>query len=163
MKMQGEKFMGKSIMLLIMLVMMLLLSACSENSSEDKTVKDDKSPQQLKADIAAPEEVFLNKETVLEVKVTQGKKAVDDADVKFKVWKGSNIDDSKMFDAEHVKEGTYKIKTSFSEDGIYYVQTHVTASDMYVMPITHILAGDVPEEELKALEESLDHDHGHQH
>ncbi|OIU71856.1 FixH family protein [Rossellomorea aquimaris] len=159
--------MRKSIMLIIMLVMMLFLSACSQNDNEVKSVKEDKLPQQVEAAIKAPEEVPLNEETVLEVKVTQGKEAVDDAEeVKFEVWKGSNKDDSKMFEGEYVKEGTYKIKTSFNEDGIYYVQTHVTARDMHVMPIRHILAGDVPEEELKALEESLDHDldeDGHQH
>ncbi|XXM72555.1 FixH family protein [Lysinibacillus sphaericus] len=159
--------MRKSIMLLIMLVMMLLLSACSENNNEGKSVKEDNLPQQVEADIKAPEEVPLNEETVLEVKVTQGKEEVDDADeVKFEVWKGSNKDDSKMFEGEFVKGGTYRIKTSFNEDGIYYVQTHVTAREMHVMPIRHVLAGDVPEEEVKALEESLDHDHdddGHQH
>jgi YtkA-like len=161
---QGEKFMTKYIMLLSVLGIILFLSACSENSKE---VEESKLPEQVNADIKAPEEVPLNEETVLEVEVTQGKEAVDDADeVKFEVWKGSNKDDSKIFEAEHAKDGTYKIKTSFNEDGIYYVQTHVTARDMHVMPIRHILAGDVPEEEMKALEESLDHDHDeddHQH
>ncbi|MBH9965055.1 FixH family protein [Rossellomorea oryzaecorticis] len=156
--------MKKSIMLLSVLGIILFLSACSENSKE---VKESKLPEQVKADITAPEEVALNEATILEVRVTQGKEAVDNADeVKFEVWKGHNKDESKMFKGEHVKEGTYKIKTSFSEDGIYYVQTHVTARDMHVMPIRHILAGDVSEEELNALEESLDHDHdedGHQH
>lgn len=159
--------MKRFMMLLTMLIGIMIMSACTEGSDQDKPDSNETMPEQVKAEIMAPEEVSLNQETNLKVKVSQGEENVEDADeVKFEIWKGSNKDDSEMIEAEHMKDGIYQVETMFKEDGIYYVQTHVTARDMHVMPIKHIIAGNVSEEELKSLEEETNHDHSesdHQH
>ncbi|WP_166740112.1 hypothetical protein [Halalkalibacterium halodurans] len=41
----------------------------------------------------------------------------------------------------------------FLEDGIYFVQAHVTARGLHVMPTERLIVGDVSEEELESLEE----------
>ncbi|MGR3764468.1 FixH family protein [Rossellomorea sp. NS-SX7] len=154
--------MKKILMLLMMVSAILYLSACTENSDEAKPDTSESIPEQVSAEIMVPEKVSLSEETILKVQVLQGEEKVEDADeVKFEVWKGSNKDDSEMIEAEHMKDGIYQVETSFEEDGIYYVQTHVTARDMHVMPIKHIIAGNVSEEELKALEEESGHQHDH--
>ncbi|WP_156509930.1 hypothetical protein [Rossellomorea aquimaris] len=58
--------------------------------------------------------------------------------------------------------GIYTIKKTFKEEGIYYVQTHVTARDMHVMPKKQFVVGEVSAEEMKA-DESEGEDHHSEH
>lgn len=136
---------------------LLLASGCTANTES--------SPERLEADILLPGEISLNQENVLKVQVTQGKEKVEDAeDIQFEIWKSNNKEDSELIDAQHESGGTYRVKKAFKEEGIYYVQTHVSARGLHVMPKKQLIVGNVSEEELDSLnKESQDQEQGHGH
>ena len=141
--------MNKKLSTVAFFVTLLLLSACTANSNQSNN----ETPKIVNAQIMIPGKISLNKESVLSVRVTQGSDNVDDADeVQFEIWKENNKEDSEMIEAQHEKDGIYTVKKTFKEDGIYYVQTHVTARDMHVMPKKPFIVGIATEEELKKLE-----------
>lgn len=140
------------LLLTFMLIVTLLLSACTTNSSQtnNETLKI------VNAEIMIPGKISIDKESVLGVKLTQGSENVDDADdVQFEVWKAGSKEVSELIEAQHEKNGIYNVKKTFKEDGIYYVQTHVTARDLHVMPKKPFIVGIATEEELEKLEKEL--------
>jgi hypothetical protein len=59
-------------------------------------------------------------------------------------------------------------KRPLNEDGIYYVQTHVTARGLHIMPKKQFAVGNVSKEELNSIKDEFQnqeqsHDHGHHH
>ena len=140
------------LLLISMLIATLLLSACTANSSQTNN----ETPQIVNAEIMIPGKITIDKESVLGVKLTQGSENVDDAhDVQFEVWKAGSKEVSELIEAQHEKNGIYNVKKTFKEDGIYYVQTHVTARDLHVMPKKPFIVGIATEEELEKLEKEL--------
>ncbi|WP_026674022.1 FixH family protein [Alkalihalobacterium bogoriense] len=130
---------------------MLLLAGCEMNEAEPKAHD---VLEVVNVDILIQEEIAVNDEVTLQVKVTQGEDDVEDAqEVEFEIWKHDHRDDGEMITGIHQGEGVYQISHTFEQDGIYYVQTHVTARGMHVMPTKQLLIGDVSEEELASLEE----------
>lgn len=80
---------------------------------------------------------------------------MEDADeVTFEIWKANEKEKAFLIDAPHDKNGIYKAGTSFITDGVYFIQTHVTARDMHVMPKQQFTVGNVTEDELKSAEEA---------
>lgn len=115
----------------------LLLAACGTDSSgagepiEEVMVAFNTEQQ---ADIA--------EEVVLSVTLTQGDKAVEDADeVVYEVWESGDRDNSEMIPAEHTENGVYEAETSFEEEGLYYMQAHTTARSLHVMPKQEVTVG----------------------
>lgn len=49
--------------------------------------------------------------------------------------------DSKMFKAKQ-EDGVYRFETEFKEDGVYIVQSHVTAKKQHSMPTLKVQVGD---------------------
>jgi hypothetical protein len=131
---------------------LLFVSACTANTKQSDS--ESNVTELVEAEIIMPDEISLNQGNVLKVQLTQGEENVEDAeDVQFEIWQANDKENSKMIEAKHENDGIYSVKKTFQEDGIYYVQTHVTARDMHVMPKKQFVVGEVSEEELKALEE----------
>jgi len=130
----------------------LLASGCSNDTATEATV-----PKPIEVTFEIPKEVDTNKEEKLMIHVTQGTKNVNDADeVKFEIWKAGTDEKSELIKATAAKKGMYAIQHRFSEAGVYFVQTHVTAHDMHNMPKTYVVAGDVPKEEVEKLTKDMD-------
>ncbi|WP_078394597.1 FixH family protein [Shouchella patagoniensis] len=127
------------------------LGACGNEDANDPHLV----PEIVDAQIQVPETVKIGEDTKLSVRLAQGEEQVEDAhEVVFEVWKDQERDNGTLEEAPHQENGVYGITHTFEEDGIYIVQTHVTARDMHVMPKQMIVAGDVSEEEVEAFQES---------
>jgi hypothetical protein len=155
----GAKKLNKLFLSIVMVITLLLASACTANTES--------TPEQIDVDILLPERISLNQESVLKVQVSQGKEKVEDAeDVQFEIWKANSKEDSELIHAQHGKGGIYHVKKTFREDGIYYVQTHVAARGLHVMPKKQFVVGKVSEEDLNSLikeSQNPEPSHGHHH
>ncbi|MGD7007403.1 FixH family protein [Metabacillus sp. 84] len=117
-------------------------------------------PEMVEAEIMIPEKMEAGESHELKVRVTQGGDIVQDASiVEFEIWESGSKEDSEMIKAPHDGKGIYKIDKTFDHDGTYYVQTHVTAKDMHVMPKASFTIGQAEEHE----EEQTESEHHHHH
>ncbi|GIN87167.1 hypothetical protein J6TS2_35530 [Heyndrickxia sporothermodurans] len=154
---------------IIMLISLFFITACTSNSNQTNDKKE--APKMVEVHIQVPEKITPHQESVLKVHVTQGKENVDDAEeIEFEIWKANDRDNSELIKAKHEKDGVYSVKKTFSNNGVFYLQTHVTARDMHVMPKKQLIVGHVSDEELKAAKEetenhkgSSDKGNGHHH
>ncbi|PLR67526.1 MULTISPECIES: FixH family protein [Bacillaceae] len=137
---------------LFLLAGALFMTACTADSGKNTA----EGSLMVNADIQLPSEISKNEEETFAVAVTQGKEAVEDASgVEFEIWKAKSKEDSEMIKAVHKGKGVYEINKTFNEDGVYFVQTHVTARDLHVMPKKEFIVGEVTEEELKKADEPV--------
>lgn len=114
----------------------MVLSACGK--SNDST-SDTDMIKPIDAALEVPEKADVNETVKISVTVTQDAEAVDNAEeVQFEVWKDGAKSTSKMIASDHGKDGVYTAKKNFKENGIYYVQSHVTARSMHTIPKTKI-------------------------
>lgn len=157
----------KSFKLMTFTLSFLLLAGCgaadsgqtSEKKADHNDEPMDEKPQMLHANIILPEAISPNEEVTLKVEVTQGDEVVEDAhEVLFEIWQDDK-ENSEMVKAEHEGNGNYAITKQFNQDGMYHVQTHVTARDTHVMPTKRFIVGEVSEEEMGEMEEHHE-DHG---
>ena len=119
-----------------------LLAACQSDDVKEQSVEEEV-PQPIEVQLEGPAKADAGKETKWTTTVTQGEEAVTDADeVMYEVWEKGKKNDSAMIDANNMEDGTYTMEETFDEDGIYYVQVHVTARDMHVMPKEEIVIGE---------------------
>lgn len=155
--------------LLIMMAGIFILGGCSSKPEQGKSKdREETAVQVIEADLKVPETIDAGEEASLAVTVRQGNEAVTDADeVKFEVWIEGQEENSEMVEAKHDSEGKYMADHVFTEEGIYYVQSHVTARRQHTMPQASIKVGEVNaeaaghqhEHEEEGHEES--HSHGH--
>ncbi|MBA9026564.1 FixH family protein [Peribacillus huizhouensis] len=139
--------MRKCFFILSAFILICIISGCNITSSTSQ-----EKMKVIEADILLPDVVSLNQECIFKVHVTQGSSNVDDAqDVQFEIWNSTSTQDSEMLQAKLIGNGTYTVSKQFSQDGIYYVQTHVTARGLHVMPKKQFMVGEVSKEEIKAL------------
>ncbi len=125
------------------------LTGCSDSSLETPSL------EVVRAEIDSPLEIDTHVRTNLSVTLTQGEEIVDDAeDVVFEIWKDQERDEGKLQDGVYIDSGTYTIEHEFLEDGIYLVQSHITARDMHVMPKQMVVVGDVSDETIEAFIEN---------
>lgn len=157
-------------------VLSLTLTGCGNNEDNEAVEPvnvDDVNTEQLDAELMLPEEAEPGDEIEIEVLVMQGEEKVDDAgEVVFEVWKEDEEEDSEMVEADLPGEdGVYSIDFTFEEDEAYFVQPHITARGMHVMPVEHTLVGDaeIPEDtdteewedaDMNDHEAGEDHEHG---
>ncbi len=137
-----------------------MLAACGEDDGEqsggDVINTDPLEVEVLMDDIADPGE-----EMMLEALVTQGEELVNDAnEVTFEVWQEGQKEHSEMVDYTDVDEGVYSAPFTFGEEAVYFVQPHVTARGMHVMPVHEIAVGDV---ELTGRYDENDAEDAHEH
>ncbi|MCM3705556.1 MULTISPECIES: FixH family protein [Cytobacillus] len=144
---------------------LLVLGGCSQ-SEEEKTGKNDEVPQIIEAVIEAPETINPGGEAALAVTVKQGGEAVTDADeVKFEIWQEGQKENGEMIEAKHGSEGKYTADHVFTEEGLYYVQSHVTARSQHTMPMVSIQVGKAKAEDSGTGHDQDDegHEEGHSH
>lgn len=150
--------MRKYFFILSAFILVCIISGCKATSSTTQ-----EKMQVIEADIILSDAVSLNQECIFKVHVTQGSSNVDDAqDVQFEIWNATSTQNSEMLQAEFTGNGTYTVSKQFSKDGIYYVQTHVTARGLHVMPKKQFMVGEVSEEEINALIEEPVKKNNHQ-
>lgn len=143
---------------LFFLAGVIIMSACTADSGKNAA----EGSLMVNADILLPSELSKNEEETLAVALTQGEEAVEDAaSVDFEIWREGSEENSEMIKAVHKSKGIYEIKKTFNENGLYFVQTHVTARDLHVMPKKEFIVGEVTEDErVKAVEPDKTEDAG---
>ncbi|UOE57966.1 FixH family protein [Cytobacillus oceanisediminis] len=140
---------------------LLVLGGCSQ-SEEEKPAKNDEVPQIIEAVIQVPETIDPGEEATLAVTVRQGDKAVTDADeVKFEIWQEGQKENGEMAEAKHDSEGKYTADHIFTEEGLYYVQSHVTARSQHTMPMVSVQVGEAKAEDSGTGHEQEGHSHSH--
>lgn len=147
--------------IIIFLMMVFVLAACGQADSNNGQGEEKQEVYPLKVDLQVPEKANVHEKVALTAEVTYGGKAVKDADeVMFEIWKDGTKDESKMIEAKHSKDGQYTIEYTFDQDGVFFVQSHVTAKDQHNMPKKQIVVGQ--SEGAESSENVKDeHEHGH--
>lgn len=135
----------------ILLITAFFLSACTNSEQNMEAII----PDVIEVDIDIPETSSPNEKLAIPVHVSQGDEPVDDArDVVIEIWESEDRENGFLEEAKLQSDGLYQIDYTFSEDGIFLVQAHVSARDMHSMPIQPIFVGDVSEDEINAFNEA---------
>lgn len=147
--------MKKSSMLIMILLISIFIAACSQESIDEE-------PQFLDVELTInPEKAEVNEPVMFEAKVTYGDEEVTDADeVKFEIWRAHDEEHEKIV-VEHDENGIYRLEKSFSEEGTYYVYSHVTARNMHNMPKKEFIIGQPSEPEGESASTEMDEDEQH--
>ncbi|SDM19996.1 FixH family protein [Sediminibacillus halophilus] len=144
--------------LFFLVIMLFGLAACGQSDNQGSG-DDSADPQPLEVDLQVPEQADSGEAVSMTAKVTQGGENVGDADeVEFEVWQEGAKDDSEMIEAEYQEDGVYGIEKTFETDGTYFVQSHVTARQMHIMPKKSIVIGNAEDSDTDDTKE--DHSHG---
>ena len=123
--------------LFILLAVTAILGACGKEEAQEEEI-----PELLEVELSlTPDKSELNQAVTFDAMVSQGDKAVTDAEeVKFEIWR-SKDEHHEMIAAKHSKDGSYKIEKTFDQEGTYYVYAHVTARGMHSMPKKEFTVG----------------------
>ncbi|WP_162595946.1 FixH family protein [Bacillus sp. CGMCC 1.16541] len=136
------------------------LTACGQDGEQTNTVGDNE-PKMLEVNLSGPENANVNEEVAFKAAITYGTDPVNDADeVQFEVWENSKKEDSEIIEAKHEGDGVYSITKAFETEGVYTVQSHVTAKSYHNMPKTNIVIGN-PSEALVEDSHSKEAEHHH--
>lgn len=105
-------------------------------------------PLFLEVDLSVhPKEVEPGEPVQFEAKVTYGEETVTDADdVKFEFWRAHD-DNHEVVIVDHAEDGVYQLEETFTEEGTYYVISHVTGRNMHNMPKEEFIVGEASEPE----------------
>ncbi|MED3625454.1 FixH family protein [Bacillus thermocopriae] len=135
-------------------VLLLILTATACNKQADHP---NNPPEMIEVDLSVnPKKAKPNEPVVFEAKVTQGKEVVTDADeVVFEIWRAKDEKHTKI-EVKHVENGIYRLEKTFSQEGTYYIISHVTARDMHNMPKKEFVVGKPSEPEINNEKESMD-------
>ncbi|MFD1038858.1 FixH family protein [Virgibacillus byunsanensis] len=153
----------KNISYLFLFIIIVVLSACGQEEDSSSGNNED-AVQAIDVQLEAPEQVNADELTVFSATVTQADNPVEDADeVDFEIWKDTEKDESEMIEAKHEGNGVYAIEKAFSKEGIYMVQSHVTARGMHAMPQKEVRVGDVEPSAEAESEHDDDSDHSDSH
>lgn len=146
--------MKKLILTLVLFVAIVFLAACSSESKEEEV-------QILDVNLTInPEKAEVNEPVIFEAKVTYGKEKVTDAeDVKFEIWRANDENHEKVA-VEHAENGIYRLEKSFTEEGTYYIYSHVTAKNMHSMPKKEFVIGQPSEPEQDSSEMNMNGEEG---
>ncbi len=129
----------------ISLLLATALTACGQSKEESGVANYDESTP-IEVELVVPEAAGTNEALVFTSIVTQGDDLVDDAsEVVYEIWKEGQKENSEMIPADQQEGNQYKLTHTFSDDGLYHVQTHVTARGLHRMPTAEIRIGDVKE------------------
>ncbi|RWZ58188.1 hypothetical protein EQV77_10430 [Halobacillus fulvus] len=129
------------------ILIVLVLGACS--SADDTTSGAENEDYEVaslpEVEVSFAEEPLpVQEEIMIQAKVTQDGKAVEDAEyVKFEIWNEAGGEDSSVtVETEHVGDGVYEAAYTFESDGIYQMYAHTQVGDVHNMPKTEITVGD---------------------
>lgn len=147
-----------------MLVCFLMLAACGQTNGND-AVLDESTP--IEVELEVPDIADPNEEVTFTSIVTQGDDLVDDAtEVVYEIWQEGQKEESQMIEADEQVENKYMLTHVFAEDGLYHVQTHVTARGLHRMPVAQIEVGhveDLPDNDSEGEEEHHSEHEEHSH
>lgn len=120
----------------------MLLVGCADKEAESNHASHNEGTlEEVVVDIQT-EETLEEGDNVLSAKVTQGGKAVDDADkVEFEVWESGMREHGVMLEGTLTEDGVYEANYNFNHDGIYYMFAHTTAHGLHVMPKQELKVG----------------------
>lgn len=151
--------MKKFFMAMVITFAGIISVACSQQEVEEE-------PKFLDVQLTAnPEKVQVNDEISFEAKITYGSEAVKDADeVKFEIWRSQDEEHEKLI-VEHSENGIYRLNKSFTEEGTYYIISHVTARSMHNMPKIEFIVGNPsePEEDNHSVDMEMDSEEEGEH
>jgi hypothetical protein len=135
--------MKKMMYLVVSILLLVMLSSCSSSKTNSNG-----QPQMLNVELAVkPEQGKVGQPITFEAKVTQGNDRVNDADeVQFEIWRAKDQQHEKIA-IKHPKNGIYQLKKTFSQEGTYYIISHVTARGMHNMPKKEFIVGTPSEPE----------------
>ncbi|MFC5732848.1 FixH family protein [Cytobacillus gottheilii] len=130
----------------------IVLAGCGNNG--DDSNNNEEVPVFVEASLDVPESAELGEEVSFTVTVMQGSEPVDDADeVVFEIWQGEDREQSEEIEAVSEGDGKYTVQKAFAEDGVYSVQSHVTARDLHTMPKKTITVGNAADADQTEQEE----------
>ncbi|WP_246097064.1 FixH family protein [Psychrobacillus soli] len=119
----------------------MVLTGCGAEEA-NHTNHEETTFQEIVVQIQTPEQLPVGEEVVLAAKVSQGEKAVDDADkVEFEVWESGLRDEGQMIEGTLTKDGVYEANYTFDHDGVYYMFAHTTARGLHTMPKQKLTVG----------------------
>lgn len=119
----------------------MVLTGCGAEEASH-TNHEETTFQEIVVQIQTPEQLPVGEEVALAAKVSQGEKAVDDADkVEFEVWESGLRDEGKMIEGTLTKDGVYEANYTFNHDGVYYMFAHTTARGLHTMPKQKLTVG----------------------
>lgn len=125
--------MKKSFFIIVCFFCLFLVACQSEYGAKDEM------PPLLEVELYVPETGSPSEPVKVEAFVTYGDEKVKDADeVVFEVWAEGDKENSRMIDSTNNGDGTYEAEITFSEEGEYVVQVHVTARNQHNMPTANI-------------------------
>lgn len=150
---------------LFILFLATALVACNQ---ENPPAEQSEEVHMLEVDLQVPANGEVDKDIQLQAEVTYGDEKVEDAnEVMFEIWKDGKKDSSEMIEASHTSNGIYEITYRFKEDGVYFIQSHVTAKDQHNMPKKQIVIGNPEKAEAVEHNEHNNHEaegsHSHHH
>lgn len=149
--------MKKTLLFFAFVLIVVFSTACSQESKEEE-------PQLLEVDLTiSPEKAEVNEPVIFEAKVTYGEEIVTDAeDVKFEIWRANDEKHEKIV-VKHAEDGIYRLEKSFTEEGTYYIYSHVTARNMHNMPKKEFVIGQPSEPEEDSSPMKMDEEDNKEH
>ncbi|MBB6446525.1 FixH family protein [Bacillus benzoevorans] len=135
--------MKKRLYLLVLLFLLIsVVTACSGQKEKDRV------PLFLNVDLTVnPVQGSVNEPVTFTAKVTYGEEAVTDPDeVVFEIWR-ANDEKHEKIPVKHAGDGIYELKKGFTEEGTYYIYSHVTAEGYHAMPKKEFVIGQPSEPE----------------
>ena len=149
---------------LLLILLMIAATACSPDENGEMT----EIPGLIDVVIhIEPEQLSPGEPVSIQAVVTQEGEPVEDAnEVTFEIWKeGQNEEEHEQIAGEHLGEGVYGIEKTFSEPGVYYVISHVTARGAHNMPKKQFTVGEAAADDTsrQPAEEEQQTDEQHHH
>lgn len=135
----------KKLQIALLIFFVFFISSCGKsqevsNSGAEQNQNQEEMPEPLNVELILPEKAKIGELIEIQAYVTEGSEAVEDAyEVVFEIWVEEDKENSEMIDYTNHHNGTYSIKKSFDESGVYQVQSHVTARGMHIMPVKEII------------------------
>ncbi|SFA88645.1 YtkA-like [Lentibacillus halodurans] len=155
----------RKLTMICFIMIIALLGACGQTENTDHETSDEPdTAKPIEADLEVPEQGKKNEPVTFTVTVTQDGEAVSDAsEVEFEIWQDGNKDESEMIEADNANDGQYTIEKTFTAEGVYHVQSHVTARSMHTMPVKEITVGNAEAavQTNKGSEGEESHSHSH--
>lgn len=133
----------KKYVVIFITIVLASLTGCADAFNDDAG-----EPLFLEVELSVqPTEVQPGDPVKFEAKVTYGEETVTDADdVKFEFWRAHD-ENHEVVIVERAEDGVYQLEESFTEEGTYYVISHVTGRNMHNMPKEEFIVGEASEPE----------------
>ncbi|WP_138090296.1 FixH family protein [Halalkalibacterium halodurans] len=128
---------------LIMVAVAILLVACGQTEEEQGAVDHIEQLSPIEVELLYEEALASGENMTFDVLVTQNEAPVEDArEVIVEFWQEGAKEESDMIESTNEGGGVYRVTYEFPEDGLYFVQPHVTARDMHRMPLYELTIGE---------------------